>query len=147
MTKRCKHSPLSDESAKKILSERGINKTSTKVKILIEISRSKHPLAVAEIYHSLREECNVSTVFRAIAQFKEKNIVEEVNLDEGFFRYELNHRHQGHHHHHHVRCRECGDIQSIENCDLNTFTKAILQMGFREVEHRLEFIGLCSDCR
>lgn len=147
MIKKCEHSPLTIESAKKLLTDKGVNKTASKVSILLEISRAKHPLAVTEIHQKLKEECNVSTVFRAVSQFKEKGIVEEVNLDEGFLRYELNHRHHGHHHHHHVRCRQCGDIQTIENCDLSSFTTAIARMGFTETEHRLEFTGLCSKCR
>jgi Fur family ferric uptake transcriptional regulator len=146
MIKKCEHSPLSLESAKKLLTDKGVNKTSTKIRILIEISRSKHPLAVSEIHQQLEEECNVSTVFRTVSQFKDKGIIEEVNLDEGFLRYELNHRHQGHHHHHHVRCRECGNILNIENCDLSSFNSVIAKMGFTNIEHRLEFTGLCSKC-
>lgn len=146
MASKCCHSPLSEEKAKDILSENGINKTRGKIKILQEISRSKRPLSVTEIHSMLDESCDVSTIFRTITQFKEKNLIREVNLDEGFFRYEMSSGEENNHHHHHVRCRKCGDIRNIEKCDLEVFEKAITKLGFSEMEHRLEFTGLCSKC-
>lgn len=146
MGNKCCHTPLSEENAKEILAENGLNKTKGKVQILQEISRSQKPLSVIEIHEMLEERCDVSTVFRTITQFKEKNLIKEVNLDEGFFRYEMSSPEEDHHHHHHVRCRKCGDIKNIEKCDLAAFEKAIAKLGFKDMEHRLEFTGLCSKC-
>jgi Fe2+ or Zn2+ uptake regulation protein len=146
MGNKCCHSPLSEDSAKDILANNGINKTKGKIRILQEISRSERPLSVTEIHEMLEANCDVSTVFRTITQFKEKNLIKEVNLDEGFFRYEIASPKEVQHHHHHVRCRSCGDIRNIEKCDLAPFEKAIAHLGFTEMEHRLEFTGLCSRC-
>lgn len=124
-----------------------------KIKLLQDLSKSHKPLSIAELHAGLDEACDVSTVFRTITQYKEKHLIQEVNLDEGFFRYEMideghdhDHHGHGHHHHHHVRCRLCGDIQSIEHCDLGPFEKAIAKLGFKNMEHRLEFTGVCSKC-
>jgi Fur family ferric uptake transcriptional regulator len=147
MDKKCCHSPLSESGAKDLLTENGLNRTKIKIKILQEISKGDRPLSVPEIHTRLNESCDVSTVFRTITQFKEKSLIQEVNLDEGFFRYEmvsLDTHH--HHHHHHVRCRVCGDIKNLEKCDLSGFEKAIAKLGFKNMEHRLEFTGLCSKC-
>jgi Fur family ferric uptake transcriptional regulator len=147
MGKTCCHDPLSDEAVKNILSEKGINKTKIKISILRELSRSRRPLSVQEIHDVLKQVCDLSTVFRTITQFKDKNLITEVNLDEGFFRYEIAAQKGKIHHHHHVRCRKCGHIQNIEKCDLSEFENAISRLGFTEMEHRLEFSGLCSKCR
>lgn len=147
MDKKCCHSPLTEAKARDILSQNGLNRTNVKVNILQEISRSARPLSVPELHSLLNESCDVSTVFRTITQFKEKNLIQEVNLDEGFFRYEMSSADEDdHHHHHHVRCRLCGDIQNIEKCDLGPFEKAIAKLGFKDMEHRLEFTGVCSKC-
>lgn len=147
MDKKCCHSPLSEDSAKELLSDKGINKTKGKIQILMELSHSHRPLSVQDIHSRLKENCDVSTVFRTITQFKEKHLIHEVNLDEGFFRYELAHENEeAHHHHHHVRCRKCGDIKNLEQCDLSAFEKAIAKLGFRDMEHRLEFTGVCQKC-
>jgi Fur family transcriptional regulator, ferric uptake regulator len=143
MKKSCSHSPLSETAARDLLSKKGINRTQIKVKVLIEISRSAHPLSIQDIHERLKLSCDVSTLFRTISQFKEKNLVREINLDEGYHRYEMAH---SHHHHHHIRCRGCGDIRQIEKCDLSSFEKAITSLGFKDMEHHLEFSGLCSRC-
>lgn len=150
MDKKCCHSPLTETAARDILAENGLNRTKGKIKILQEISRSHKPLSVVEIHSRMKESCDVSTIFRTLTQFKEKNLIQEVNLDEGFFRYEMNHASENQHtphHHHHVRCRNCGDIKNIEHCDLAPFEKAIAKLGFKDMEHRLEFSGICSKCR
>lgn len=148
MDKKCCHSPLSEISAKDLLTQNGLNRTKGKIQILQEISKSEKPLSVTEIHSRMKESCDVSTIFRTLTQFKEKNLVQEVNLDEGFVRYEMasGGDHDHHHHHHHVRCRICGDIKNIEKCDLGPFEKAIAKLGFKDMEHRLEFTGICSKC-
>jgi Fur family ferric uptake transcriptional regulator len=146
MKKKSCHSPLSEELAKELLSENGLNRTKGKIQILQQISQSEKPLSIVEIHSLMAESCDVSTVFRTITQFKEKNLIQEVNLDEGFFRYEMCSTDSHHHHHHHVRCRVCGDIKLIENCDLGPFEKSITKLGFKDMEHRLEFTGICSKC-
>lgn len=142
----CGHTPLTEAEAKELLSQNGLNRTKGKIQILLEISNSSRPLSVIEIHEKMTESCDVSTVFRTITQFKEKHLIQEVNLDEGFFRYEMKSHHHGHDHHHHVRCRICGDIKNIEKCDLGPFEKAIAKLGFKDMEHRLEFTGVCSRC-
>lgn len=146
MGNKCCHAPLSEEDAREILSDHGLNKTKGKIQILRILSRSERPLSVPEIHGKLDESCDVSTVFRTMTQFKEKNLIREVNLEEGFIRYEIISSEEESHHHHHVRCRRCGDIKNIEHCDLAAFEKAIAKLGFKEMEHRLEFTGLCSKC-
>jgi Fur family ferric uptake transcriptional regulator len=139
------HSPLTEARAKEILADHGLNRTRGKVRILQEISRSQIPISVTEIHEKMGESCDVSTIFRTVSQLRDKNVIHEVNLEEGFFRYEYAPREN--HHHHHVRCRNCGDIQNIEKCDLALFEKAIAKLGFKQMEHRLEFTGICSKCQ
>lgn len=148
MDKKCCHHPLDEGSAKELLSHKGLNKTKVKIQILIKLSQSEKPLSVPEIHSLLKENCDVSTVFRSVTQFKEKHLIHEVNLEEGFSRYELAHDSEDnhHHHHHHVRCRKCGDIKNLEKCDLSAFEKAISKLGFKDMEHRLEFTGVCLRC-
>jgi Fur family ferric uptake transcriptional regulator len=147
MGTKCCSTHLSDEDAREILSLNGLNKTKGKIKILQVISKSEKPLSVPEIHVLIRESCDLSTIFRTITQFKDKHMVQEVNLEEGFLRYEISSLNEDHgHHHHHVRCRVCGDIKNIEKCDLGAFEKAIKKLGFKQMEHRLEFTGICSKC-
>lgn len=148
MKKKCCDTHIDSEKAKELLSQNGLNRTKTKVGILVELSKSHTPLSVTDIYHQLGDDsCDISTVFRTIGQFKEKGLVRELNLGEDFFRYEMVNTDDKHdHHHHHVRCRECGEIKLIEKCDISIFEKMISRLGYQQMEHYLEFTGICSKC-
>ena len=150
MEKHCCHSTLTEENCREILSQYGIHKTKSKISILMELSQSHEPMSAQQIFEKL-ESCDLSTVFRTLTQFKDKGIISEVNLNEGFLRYELTvddhqHKHDDHHHHHYVICRNCKKIAQIQGCDISIFEKAIASLGFTQMEHRLEFSGLCSKC-
>lgn len=142
----CNHE-LTEQDCKDLLSQHGINKTKSKISILLKLSQAEEPLSAQQIHEQL-DSCDLSTVFRTLSQFKDKQLVREVNLEEGFLRFQLlldsDSSHS--HHHHFVRCRNCGKISQIENCDLSVFEKAIRNLGFTQMEHRLEFSGLCSKC-
>ena len=149
MEKHCCHSPLSLDEVKDLLSSRGISRTKAKIQILLKLSKSSKPLSANELYSHFSKTYDLSTIFRTVAQFKEKDLIKEVDLGEGFYRFEFHSPEHGHkmdHHHHHVRCRNCGDIKQIERCDLSAFEKAIAKLGFKDMEHRLDFSGLCSKC-
>jgi Fur family ferric uptake transcriptional regulator len=145
--KNCCDHKLDQTQAGEVLANFGLNRTKTKISILVVLSHSKAPLSVVEIHKSLKNKCDISTIFRNMAQFKEKNMIHEVNLGEDFSRFELalNDR-KNEAHHHHVRCRECSTISLIEKCDLDLFEKMISKLGFKEMEHSLEFTGICSKC-
>lgn len=147
MKKKCCDNHMDDNKARELLSSNGLNRTKTKVEILVELSKSQTPLSVSEIHQQLGGDCDISTVFRTVGQFKEKGLIKELNLGEDFFRYEVTSSDpHHHHHHHHVRCRSCGDIKLIEKCDISIFEKMISKLGYQQMEHYLEFTGLCSKC-
>lgn len=146
MKKTCCSHKLDLKKAQELLSTHQISRTKIKTHILISLSQSNHPLSVLEIFESFKKDtCDISTVFRTITQFKEKGLVKEINLGESFFRYETI-NHTSDHHHHHIRCRDCGNIKLIEKCDLSVLEKMVNRLGFKNVEHHLEFIGQCSEC-
>lgn len=148
MKNNCCDSHLSEEVVQDLLSDNGISRTKIKTSILLLLSKSKKPLSANEVYKKIGpNSCDISSVWRSLKQFHEKGIIREINLGEDFFRYELiNTQDDREHHHHHVRCRSCGDIRQLENCDLSLFEKMVSRLGFRNLEHFLEFTGICSKC-
>lgn len=141
----CHHS-LKPEQAADLLRDNGISRTKTKVAMLEILALSHSPMSVADVHVELgTDSCDVSTVFRTMTQFKEKGLVRELNIGEDFYRYEFIHPEHDHHHHH-VRCRVCGDIQALKECDLSIFEKDLKKLGFTELQHNLEFVGTCKRC-
>lgn len=145
----CCEKKLTSEEAGEILKKHGINRTAIKLELLTLLSKSASPLSVSELHLKTGKSCDISSIFRSMSQFKEKGLVKEINLGEEFFRYEIGQLEAGdkhNHHHHHVRCRKCGDIKLIEKCDITIFSKMISKLGYSDMEHHLEFTGLCSKC-
>jgi Fe2+ or Zn2+ uptake regulation protein len=148
MSARCCNTHFSEDEIKALLAEKGISRTKLKILMVHLLSQSKQPLSANEIFQKIgAKNCNISSVFRTLNQFHEKSLIREINLGEDFFRYELIDPNEDHsHHHHHVRCRDCGEIKFLERCDLTAFEKIIGKMGFKQMEHYLEFTGICSKC-
>lgn len=147
MKTKCCDTHLSEDQAQSLLSENGISRTKIKTHILLLLSKNKRPLSATEIYQKIgANNCDISSVWRTLKKFHEKGLTREINLGEDFFRYELIDQTENHHHHHHVRCRDCGDIKYLEECDLSVFEKMISKLGFKNMEHYLEFTGICSKC-
>jgi Fur family ferric uptake transcriptional regulator len=145
---KCNHQ-LSENKILEILKLHKISKTKIKIKILQAISSSHSPISVVEIHQKIGIKlCNLSTVFRAISTFKNKDILSEINLNEGFCRYELisTRKSLSKQHHHHIRCKECNMISTLDQCNLNSFKNEIEKLGFLEVTHHLEFLGICRKC-
>jgi Fur family ferric uptake transcriptional regulator len=51
-------------------------------------------------------------------------------------------------HHHHVVCRSCGKTVEIEDDAVETWASRVAKRaGFSDVEHTVEIVGTCRDCR
>jgi Fur family peroxide stress response transcriptional regulator len=144
----CSHH-LSSKEIDSLFESYKINRTKPKLEIVKNLCRAQTPQAVSEIHHNIggSKLCDISTVFRTINQLKEKHLVKEIALAEGFFRYEfsLPGKHLAHHHHH-VRCRICGLIKALPFCKLTLYDQTLAKLGFKDLEHHLEFTGLCQKC-
>ena len=87
---------------------------------------------------------DLTTVYRTLQTFEDSNIVSRVQLADGVARFEL--KNSDGHHHHHIICRSCKKIEIIEDCIGEKLNKIGQKLGFSNVEHSLEFYGLCPKC-
>lgn len=131
-----------DERAK-ILTANGMTRTKTKLALIKELMLVQHPISISELHQRVGEKsCHLSTVFRAIQQFKAKNIVRELKLGEDFNRYELITIDDKDH----IRCRSCGTFEKIEKINIEQLETIVKQMGFKDMSYRLDFSGVCHQC-
>ena len=139
----------------RVLKENGWKVTKQRVMVLRALAESsdKH-LTAEEIYEIIKKghpEIGLATVYRTIQLLLELQIVERVNLADGFARYELNKtgsRRIGQHHHHHLVCIKCGKVISFEDDLLEQLEERIMETeSFKVVDHELKFYGYCGKCR
>ena len=128
-----------------ILHQSGFRVTPARIAVLEVIEKAHEPIDAASIHALVSErkiQCNLVTVYRMLESFVSKNVVTQIDFQDGKFRYEIMHDH-----HHHLVCTQCGCIQSIhEVCIAMSEQQVAKQYGFTITRHQLEFFGLCNKC-
>lgn len=132
------------------LREGGLKLTPQRLTILDVIIRAEGThLTIEELYElvkGVKPETGVATVYRTILLFEELGIVKKLDLNDGIYRYELNHEEEVHGHHHLV-CSACGKVEEVKDDLLDSVEQVIeSDYKFRIKDHSLKFYGLCSDC-
>ncbi|MGL4831400.1 MAG: Fur family transcriptional regulator [Propionibacteriaceae bacterium] len=107
-------------------------------------------LSAQQLYALLAQSgssVGLTTVYRTLTSMAESHAVDTVRNGDG----EITYRHcapapHGQHHHHLV-CRSCGKAQMIVDDAIEKWaTNIAAQHGYTEVDHELEFFGLCQEC-
>jgi Fur family ferric uptake transcriptional regulator len=141
------------EEFKSILKEKGLKVTRQRVLILEVLSKceDKH-LTAEEIYELVRKELpeiGLATVYRTIQLLLSLDLIESVQIGDGYVRYEIGRMDaKSSHHHHHLICLECGKVMSFTDDLLDELEKKIMKdVSFQVVNHEVKLLGYCKECR
>lgn len=108
-------------------------------------STKEHPSAEI-IYKALQHEyptMSLATVYKALKTLVEVNLVQEINVGEGNFRYDGNISP-----HPHIQCVNCGrvdDVEGIVFSDLNDKVKNYTDYDI--IDNKVYFYGICKYCK
>lgn len=145
---------MNQECFKDMLKEKGLKVTNQRVMVLKTLSSSPGVhLTTEEIYDLVKSEypeIGLATVYRTIQLLLDLNLIDKINLDDGFVRYEIAEDLDSvsGHHHHHLICTECGNVYSFEDDLLENLEKTIKNsLGFEVVDHEVKFYGCCKNCK
>lgn len=115
---------------------------------VLEKHTGRH-LSIDEIYDMVKQsnpEIGLATIYRTLLLFDNMGIVQKIDLDDGFSRYELN-RNTKDHGHHHLICMNCGEVSEVEEDLLESLEQQILkEQGFIVKDHRVKLYGYCKKC-
>lgn len=130
------------------LQERGFRITSQRRLIVETILRNwdKHP-NVRELLDLIQKKdpsIGLATIYRTVELLVEMGLLHEVNLDEGFSRFEVPRGEI----HFHIICRNCGKMMHFEdeNEKGEVAEKWVEEMGFAIIPQSIEIFGICPDC-
>lgn len=128
--------------------EKGLRRTQAMESVIELLMDSGHPLSATEIAEAppLKNSCDPATVYRLLSRLEEKGILRRLGLRERSTYYALRH---GHCHEDYVVCTECGKIERLEmECPVEALESQIAESsGFTNLDHELEFFGICPDCQ
>lgn len=137
---------------RKLLKERGLKTTSQRMAILkVLLAQPDSHLTAEEIYDLVKKDwpdIGLATVYRNIQLLSEMNLIDKLNLDDGYVRYEIGDQNQeNHHHHHHMICVSCGKVFAFQEDLLDNLEKKIEQTtGFIVSDHEVKLYGHCAQC-
>mgnify|MGYP001615731005 FL=1 len=108
-------------------------------------STKEHPSAEV-IYKALQPTyptMSLATVYKALKTLIEVNLIIELNVGEGNFRYDCNVSS-----HPHIHCISCGRVDDIEGICFSSIREDVKQYTNYEVlESKVYFYGLCENCK
>lgn len=131
----------------KRLREQGLRVTQQRIKILKLLNSSKQPLSIDQIHfelNKLKSKFDLVTLYRNLNSLKEAGLIGDIITETGKIHYEF--LREPFHHHHHIVCQSCNKVEHLEICGLDIHTKVIESMGYKNINHRLEFFGICKSC-
>lgn len=127
----------------------GSRLTESRKSILSILESATKPVTVKHIV-----KCDPSLVqsslYRNLTVLEQANLVTRLVNENDFAFFELDEHVLGHHHH--IRCLKCGEVSDVELEDkietlLELTTKKIARKyKFIDVEHHLDFTGVCKNC-
>jgi Fur family peroxide stress response transcriptional regulator len=109
-------------------------------------SSEGHP-SVERVYETVRREfptTSIATVYKTVRVLRQLNEVLELGFPDGSNRYDGNKPFR----HPHVICVRCQKIIDPDLGSLKDVTAKVAdETGFDILTHRLDFFGICSDCK
>jgi Fur family ferric uptake transcriptional regulator len=137
----------SEDQAAAFLGRNGIRETRQRVLVVEELARERNDVTAGELHDRLRRKgagIGLATVYRTLSLLHEHGAVDTFSHHAG----ELCYRLCADVHHHHLVCTSCHRVVELADCDLEQWVKrSAKRHGFTAVDHQLEIVGLCADCR
>ncbi|SDI94811.1 Fur family transcriptional regulator [Proteiniclasticum ruminis] len=128
-----------------ILKKHSIKVTKPRMAIYELLEKEHTGIGADYIYSTLLKEnlsINLSTVYRTLELFEEKNLIQKYDLGEKKYNFSL----IRHGHHHIVECDSCHKVINLD-CPMKQIEDLITkETGFHLTEHHLELKGICKDC-
>ena len=131
---------------KEILRAKEIKITKGRIEILNILKNSEKSLSAEKIYQICRDNninINLSTIYRTLELFEEKEITEKITLNDGVFSYKL----KGKTHRHHLQCDICHKEVEVPCPMLQIQEMVQNSTGFTLTDHDLVMKGICKDCQ
>lgn len=124
----------------------GLKRTKTRESVLSVLRNSYSPLSALEIFLEIEnrgESIWLSTVYRALDAFIEKEIVSKISiLNNEITLYDL----KGSGHKHYAICIRCHKIIAMQNCPMEDFKPKFKEDDLKVLDHKVEIYGYCKDC-
>ncbi len=127
------------------LKDKGVRFTPQRQAILEFLLRTNiHPTA-EDIYQDVKAKfpgVSLGTIYNTLNMLKEHGHILELSYGDMSSRFDGNAQN-----HYHVVCSYCGKVVDFHRPLIRLEEEAEQRTGFQVMGHRMEFYGICSECR
>lgn len=128
-----------------LLRKAGMKATPGHIAILSLFQKSKKPMSAQDVIDAMEKHLDPATIYRCITKLKNNGMIRQIDLRQNNAYYEFFNMA----HHHHIICTNCGRIEDITDCHLESTHQEIITRTkhFTHIRHHsLEFYGVCKKC-
>jgi len=129
-----------------VFKEKKLKLTPQRIAVYKYLKISKEHPSAEIIYKALQLQyptMSLATVYKALKTLVEVDLVQEINVGEGNFRYDGNVCP-----HPHIQCLSCGKVDDIKDvCFSNLNDEIKAYTDYEVVANQVYFYGLCSECK
>ena len=129
-----------------LLKSKSLKVTPQRLAIFHVLSNTKSHPSAETIYNSLQEThptMSLATVYKTLDSFKKNDLVQEINVGEDSFRYDIT---VGSHPH--IICVECHEVSDMKSDYLKDVRVHISEeTDFQLLNEQLYFYGVCPKCQ
>jgi len=115
--------------------------------IILAILREHGHLDAYELLDLARRKdprISLATVYRALAYFRERNVIQGRSFGEGHSHFEMHDGETGTHAH--FVCTRCGKVREVKGKFIRDMETLAQKEKFRVTGAHLDLFGLCEDC-
>lgn len=129
-----------------LLKSKNLKVTPQRLAIFHMLYNTKEHPSAEVIYKSLQEThptMSLATVYKTLDSFKKSNLVQEINVGEDSFRYDVSV-----HSHPHIVCVECHKVFDMDSPYLKDVREKVSEeTDFKILNEQLYFYGICPECQ
>jgi Fe2+ or Zn2+ uptake regulation protein len=115
--------------------------------LVLDILREQGHLDAYELLEMARKKdprISLATVYRALAYFRERDVIHGRTFGEGHAHFEIHDAEAGSHAH--LICTGCGRLREIPGTVMRDLEQLARKEKFRISRAHLDMFGLCEDC-
>lgn len=128
-----------------IFKEKKLKLTPQRIAVYKYLQSTKEHPSAETIYKTLQVNyptMSLATIYKALKTLVEVNLIQEINVGEGNFRYDGNTSP-----HSHIQCLHCGKVSDVEGvCFANLNDKIKDCVDYKVLSNQVYFYGICKDC-
>jgi Fur family peroxide stress response transcriptional regulator len=129
-----------------IFKEKKLKLTPQRIAVYMYLRSTKEHPSAETIYKALHVNyptMSLATVYKALKTLAEVNLVRELNVGEGNFRYDGNVNA-----HPHIQCMSCGRVDDIEGISFDELNEKVEDFtDYQVISNKVYFYGVCNDCK